>query len=74
MSLKSTLLRKSIKTWGLKNVFKKSVIFFVKKTTIIDDTIFKKKFNSKEMLISLFSDIKKPRKVRQECKLLHWLL
>ena len=71
MSLKFTLLKKNIKTWDLKNVFKKSIVLSVKKTVTIDDTTSKKKFNSKEMSMLLFSSVKKSRKVRSEYKLLH---
>ena len=71
MSLKSTLLRKNIKTWDLKNASKKSIVLFVKKTVIISNTTSKKKLNNKEILMSLFDNIKKSRKVKLEYKLLH---
>ena len=74
MSSKFTLLRKNIKTWGFKDAFKKSIVLSVKKTTVVDDTTSKKKFNSKEMSMSLFDGVKKSRKVRQGCELLYWLL
>ena len=71
MSPKSTLSGKSIKTWDFKNAFKKSVVLSVKKTAVVGDTTLKKKFNNKEMSMSLFSNVKKSRKVKSGCKLLH---
>ena len=71
MSPKFILSEKNTKTWDFKDAFKKSVVLSVKKTIVVGDTTSKKKFNSKEMSMSLFSNVKKSRKVRSECKLLY---